>query len=322
MTSIKTLTALAAGALSLSAGSAALAQTPYNQTPYNQSPYGQTSPYGSSQTNPLGAILGALFGDRLGVSTTLDSEWSRGRRPLNAQRAQIEARIDADLRSGDLSSSAANGLRGEYSDLVQLESRYTADGRVTTQERADLSERYRAFSTRYQAGGSDYGDDNQQWTGLADGRADFDARLEAQIRNRSLTRTEANRIRSDYAALIQVENSYQRDGISAREQADLQTRLDDLNRRVGDNYDGGYGTGTGGYGSTPYARQIASIESSIASGERSGYIPRAETERLRTELGDLTRLDAAYRENGLNADESAYLTRRFGELDARVRVRR
>jgi hypothetical protein len=143
MTSIKTLTALAAGAFVLSAGSAAFAQTPYSSTPYGQ----------QTQTDPIGAILGALFGDRLGVSSTLDTEWGRGRRPLNTNRTQFESRLNADVRSGAISSSAASSLSAEYNDLVTLEARYTADGRVTTQERADLSERYRAFSTRYQAGG-------------------------------------------------------------------------------------------------------------------------------------------------------------------------
>jgi len=316
MTSIKTLTALAAGALVVSAGSAALAQTPYGQTPYAGSTYGQTQP----QTDPIGAILTALFGDRLGVSSSLDSEWARGRRPLNTQRAQFEARIDADLRSGALSRSQGDSLRREYGDLIALEARYAADGRMTTQERADLSQRYREFSARVQAGGNG-GYDDDRWSPLSDGRSAFEARVEAQVRNRALTRAEGTRLRNDYAALIQVETSYQRDGLSAREQDDLRTRLDDLNRRVGDTYDNGDGPG-GGYGDGPYGRQIATIEASIAAGERNGAFPRAESERLRTELGDLTRLDAAYRENGLNADENAYLTRRFGELAARVRTRR
>lgn len=60
------------------------------------------------------------------------------------------------------------------------------------------------------------------------------------------------------------------------------------------------------------ARLTEQLEAVRAAG-------RAEAERLRTELGDLTRLDAAYAENGLNADENAYLSRRFGELDLRVR---
>ena len=65
MTSMKLLAAASAAAFALAAGGAS-AQTPYGQS----QPYGQTQ----TQTDPIGAILGALFGDRFGVSTTLDSE--------------------------------------------------------------------------------------------------------------------------------------------------------------------------------------------------------------------------------------------------------
>ena len=290
MTSIKLLAA-ATAALTLAAG-AAPAQTPYSQTPYGQTPYGQTpygqTPYGQTQTpsDPVSAILGALFGDRLGVSSTLDSEWARGRRPLNTNRSQFESRLNADVRSGSISSSAAGSLSAEYADLVQLETRYAADGRFTTQERGDLSERYRAFATRYQAGGQGGGyDDEDRWAPLIDGRAAFDARVDASYRNRTLSRSDVTRLRSDYAALIQLETSYARDGISAREQSDLQLRLDDLNRRVGDNYDGGYGSGDN-YGSDPRGAQI---EARISAGERNGSISRTEAASLRQELRDLTR---------------------------------
>jgi len=279
MISIKCL-ASSAAALTLVAG-AASAQTPYSSTPYGQQPYGQ-----QTQSDPISAILGALFGDRLGVSGTLDSEWARGRRPLNTNRTQFESRLNADVRSGAISSSAANSLNAEYGDLVQLEARYTADGRVTAQERADLSERYRAFATRYQAGGHGGGyDDQDRWEPLIEGRAAFDARIDAGYRNRTLTRTEVTRLRSDYAALIQLETSYARDGISAREQSDLQLRLDDLNRRVGDDYDDDYGSGDT-YGSDPRGAQI---EARISSGERTGSISRTEAASLRLELRDLTR---------------------------------
>ena len=279
MTSIKLLAA-ATAALTLAAG-AASAQTPYSSAPYGQSPYGQTQ----TQSDPISAILGALFGDRLGVSGTLDSEWARGRRPLNTNRTQFESRLNADVRAGAISSSAAASLSAEYADLVRLETRYTADGRVTTQERADLSERYRAFATRYQAGGQDGGyDDEDRWEALIDGRAAFDARVDASYRNRTLSRSDVTRLRTDYAALIQLETSYARDGISAREQSDLQQRLDDLNRRVGDN-DGGYGSGDN-YGSDPRGAQI---EAHIVAGERNGSISRTEAASLRLELRDLTR---------------------------------
>ncbi len=266
---------LATTALLLTAG-AASAQTPYSQTPYGQ----------QTQSDPIGAILGALFGDRLGVSTTLDSEWSRGRRPLNTQRAQFESRLDADVRSGAISSSAASSLSAEYGDLVALEARYTADGRVTAQERADLSERYRAFSTRYQAGGqSGYDDDYDGWRPLAESRAAFDARVNAGVRNRTLTRAQATRLSTDFDALVRLETSYERNGIDARERQDLEARWADLNRRVGDGYDDDYNSGDN-WGSDPRGAQI---EARIAAGERNGSISRTEAASLRLELRDLMR---------------------------------
>ncbi|WP_332658543.1 hypothetical protein [Brevundimonas sp.] len=278
MTSIKTLTALAAGAFVLSAGSAAFAQTPYGSAPYAQT---------QTQTDPIGAILGALFGDRLGTSTTLDSEWGRGRRPLNTNRAQFESRLEADVRSGAISSSAASSLSSEYYELVTLEARYTADGRVTTQERADLTERYRVFSTRYQAGGQGgYDDGYDSWRPLAEVRSTFTSRLDAGVRNRTLTRSQANRLSTDFNALVQLETSYDRNGIDARERADLEARWADLNRRVGDDYDDGYTTPDDNYGSDPRGAQI---EARIAAGERNGSISRTEASSLRLELRDLTR---------------------------------
>ena len=132
---------------------------------------------------------------------------------------------------------------------------------------------------------------------------------------RDITRSESTRLKSDYYALVQLETSYSRNGLDSRERADLQTQLQALNVRVGDDYDNGGGS----YGN--YRSAIARIEASIAQGERSGQINRTEGERLRTELGDLTRLEAAYSPGGYNADESSYLTRRFGELETRVRNR-
>lgn len=276
MTSLK-LIAASAAALTLVAGAASA------QTPYGSAPYGQTQ----TQTDPIGALLGALFGDRLGTSTTLDSEWGRARRPLGTNRTQFETRLDADVRSGAISTTAARSLTAEYNELVTLETRYTADGRVTTTERADLNERYRAFSTRYQAGGQGgYDDGYDDWRPLAESRSTFTSRLDAGVRNRTLTRSQATRLSTDFNALVQLETSYDRDGIDARERADLEARWADLNRRVGDDYDDGYTNPGGNYGSDPRGAQI---EARIAAGERNGSISRTEAASLRLELRDLTR---------------------------------
>lgn len=298
MTSARRLPALAAGALVLAAAPMAFAQTPYTS--------GQQQP--TNQQDAFGAILGALFGDRFGVSTSLEAEWSRGRRPLSNQSSQFQSRLDADVRSGRLSGSEASRLRYEYDDLVQLEARYTADGRVTTQERADLVAQYREFSQRVEAGGSDYSSGSQA---VADGRVDFEARVDAAVRARRLTRTEGTRLKTDYADLIRVESGYLRDGrLTAQERDDLDARLDALDARVGDT---GYG---GGY--VDNRTRLTNIERALSS---SGLGSAAQAQ-IRVELGDLTRLEAAYSRAQPSSDDRDYLDRRISDLETRARVRR
>lgn len=298
MTSLKTLS-VAAAALALSSG-AALAQTPYGGT--------QAQP--NQQQEAIGAILGALFGDRLGVSTSVDAQWAAGRTPLNTQRAQFESRVDADMRSGALSASTGARLKADYLALVQLETRYGSDRRFTSQERAELNERYNALTEALSQGGYAGGGD---WTSVINGRAEFEARVDAAVRARRLTRTEGTRLKADYAALVTVEAGYMRDGsLSGREREDLETRLDALDARVGDV---GYGGGT----------PVVDLRTRLLNIERAAGAPgvgRPQAEQIRVEVGDLTRLEAAYARMSPSADDRAYLERRIADLEVRARVDR
>lgn len=303
MTSTKTLTALAAGVIAFSTAGMAAAQTPYGQT--------QTQP--GSQQEAFGAILGALFGN----GSSLDGQWLRGQRPLNTGRAQFETRLSADVRSGALNTSSAARLRADYDALVQQESAY-APGGFSTQERADLNQRYNDLTARVDAGG-DYG--GASGPSVAEGQADFNARVDAGVASRRLTRTAATRLRTDYQTLIQTEASYRRDGsISAREQDDLDAQLDALDARIGDVAPGG-GYGNGGYQPVADPRtRLSNIERALSTGERSGQINRTEAADIRVELGDLTRLEAAYARTSPSRDDTDYLARRLGELEVRARV--
>ena len=265
---------------------------------YPEDAYDPGQGYGPPAQNQPGDVFGALLGALFGVQTAdqdraLDEDWSRGRRPLYQRRADLDARINAGVRDGSISRYEADRLRADYDALVQLETRYAADGRMTTSERQDLRDRYRTLSQRVgderRDGDIGYGD----WRPLPDQRAAFLDRVDLAVRDRRLSRTEGSRLRADFDALVRLESDYRRDGLSAREQQDLTARLADLDRRVGDVvYDGGYG----------YDPRAAEIEARIVAGERSGRISRTEAARLRDELRDLTR--------------------RWADLEARVSVRR
>lgn len=294
----RNLTAIAAGALVLAAAPAAMAQS------NTQEP--------SRQQERIGAILGALFGDRLGVTTSVESQWAAGRRPLQTQRTQFNTRIDAEVRAGSLTRANGDRLKAEYDEVVALETRYGVDGRFTTQERNELADRYGAITQALSDGGYSSGGSGSTTLTVANGRTDFDRRVDAAVSARRLSRTEGTRLKADYASLVTVEAGYARDGISARERDDLDARLDALDARVGDTNYGG--------GSTVIDNRtrLSNIERALPS---AGLSTTARAQLL-VEHGDLVRLEAAYSRSSPSADDRAYLERRIVDLETRARVRR
>lgn len=263
-----------------------------------------------TQTNQdrLGAVVGALFGDRLGLSA-MDQAWLRGGRPLSDGQSQFATRVDASVRSGAVSSAAGTKLRADYASLVDLERQYSAGG-ITTQERTDLSARYNALIQTLDSGAAGYG----ETANVAAGRTDFERRVDAAVTARRITRTQATQLKTDYQAVIQLETRYQADGvISASERADLDARLDALDARVGDGPAGQAATAN----QTP-AQRLTALQTSITTAENASRITRAEAADIRVALGDLQRLNTAYGRYAASSDDTAYLTRRIGELEARV----
>jgi hypothetical protein len=296
-------TATAAAALMLT-GTAAFAQTD-----------GTTAdPQRSRQQERLNSIFGALFGDRTGSTQSIEAQWSFGRTPLATQRGQFEARIDADVRSGQLDQRTATRLKSDYYDLVQLEARYGADRRFTTQEREDLADRYGRLTQVISDGtyGDEYGSDIG--ISIADGQTEFYQRVDASVNARRITRVAGARLKTDYATLVRTESTYLRDGrITDQERDDLYTRLEALDARVGDMASSGGGSTV----QTPRVRLDA-----IARALPSSGLSASAQAQLRVEHEDLTRLEAAYARLNASADDRAYLDRRLSDLETRARIRR
>lgn len=273
----------------------------------------QTS--GQTTQDRLGAVAGALFGDRLGLSV-LDQGWLRGGRPLADGQVQFSTRVDTSLRSGAVSTAASTRLRSDYAALVQLETQYSAGG-FSTQERADMNARYNALVQTLDSGADGYGDNAPV---VAQGRADFETRVEAAVTARRITRTTATQLKTDYQALITVESGYLSDGaISTTERADLDTRLDALDSRVGDG-PGGVTAPTTPVAPLTASQRLSNLDTAVTAGERSGAVSRTEAADIRVEIGDLARLQAAYARAAPNSDDAAYLTRRLGELELRAKI--
>ena len=267
----------------------------------------QSSGTQPTSNNRLQQILGTMFGQNTTASNSLDAQWRVGRTPLADQRAQFDARVDADARSGALTASSAARLKTEYATVVQLEQRYAADGVFTTTERNELIDSYGALTQTLADGGYTDNSPTDRAT-VGDGRVEFNTRVDAAVSARRLTRVAGSRLKADYVALVQVETNYLRDGrLTDTERNVLDERLDALDARL----DGAT------VAVTPRTRLDA-----IARALPASRLSVAAKAQLRIEHGDLLRLASAYDRLTPTTDERAYLERRLINLETRARVAR
>ena len=257
----------------------------------------------SNNDNPFASIFGALFGDRLGVTTSIESQWAAGQTPLANQRAAFEAKVDTEVRNGSINQATAMRLKADYYNLVQLEDRYGADRRFTTAERTELADRYGQL-TQVLAEGS-YGDNATTLASIADDQAEFYARVDSAVAARRITRAAGTRIKSDYAALARLEQSYLRDGtITLAERNDLDARLDVLDARVGDV----------AYAALTPRQRLERIANALPTVR----LGRPAAAQLRTEYEDLSRLALAYERLSVTTDDRVYLESRLANLETRA----
>lgn len=70
------------------------------------------------------------------------------------------------------------------------------------------------------------------WQNISQRKYNLDRRIDQGERNRSLSRREATRLRNDLNALVRLERTYMRGGLSFRERAELDRRYDRLSVQV------------------------------------------------------------------------------------------
>lgn len=263
----------------------------------------------TSARDRISQILGNLLGVGNSADGSLAGQWTANRRPLSDQRAQFEARVDADVRSGRLPQATGARLKSEYYVLVTLEAQHGADGTYTAAERSELTTRYNELlqvlaDGRYADGAF------APRAAVSEGQIEFNRRVDTALAARRITRVAATRLKADYSALVRTEANYLRDGtLSEVERGDLDARLDGLDQRVGDV----------AYAVPATARTRLEAIARALPSSRLGPAARAQ---LLVEHGDLMRLESAYARLTPTADERAYLERRLTNLEARARISR
>lgn len=152
----------------------------------------------------------------------------------------------------------------------------------------------------------------QSWQSINDRQDNLDRRIDVGVRNGSLTRGEAIRLRAEFRDLVNLEMRYRYNGLTRAERADLDRRFDALSARI--RYQR-HDNDSRWQNVNAHQREL---DRRIDRGMRTGHISRREARELRDEFGDIVRLEARYRNNGLSGWERADLSRRLDRLDAMV----
>lgn len=149
---------------------------------------------------------------------------------INQRQANLDTRIDAGVRSGDLTRSEAMRLRGEFRDLARLEEHYRDSRGLSVSERRDLDMRFDRLSAQIRYDRNDRNDRN--WQPINQRQRQLDNRIDRGVRDGRLTRGEAYRLRGDFSEIAALEMRYRRNGLSYEERRDLDRRFDRLDARL------------------------------------------------------------------------------------------
>jgi len=157
-----------------------------------------------------------------------------GWRDISQRQAEVDARIDTALRDRALSVRDAAQLRAEFQEIVRLETQYRQGG-LSAAEQNDLDRRFAVLSARIPTQGQ-YGQNDQYggygWTSISQRGPQFEARIDAGLRNRSLNSWDATRLRAEFNEIARLEGQYSQGGLTRAEQADLDRRFEALNGRI------------------------------------------------------------------------------------------
>lgn len=167
---------------------------------------------------------------------------------INQRQVNLDSRIEAGVRSGELTRAEAANLRADYRAVADLEMRYRANG-LSQWERQDLDRRFDSISTRIRYDRNDRDDrwNGAGWVNINQRQAQLDRRIDQGLRSGQLTRSEAYRLRGEFQTIARLETRYRVNGLSQWERADLDRRFDVLSDRVRlersdrDRYSYGYG---------------------------------------------------------------------------------
>lgn len=155
----------------------------------------------------------------------------------------------------------------------------------------------------------------QSWQSINERQYNLDRRIDVGVRNGSLTRNEAMRLRAEFRDLARLEARYRASyGLSYAERRDLDMRFDRLSAQI--RYERRDDNDRRNW--QPINQRQNMLENRINAGIRSGRLDRREAYQLRAEFQQIAVLENRYRRGGLSWEERRDLDRRFDRLSAHL----
>lgn len=161
----------------------------------------------------------------------------------------------------------------------------------------------------------------QAWT-INERQASLDARIDAGVRQHTLTAAEAASLRGEFQNIARLETSYKASapGLTDQEKADLNRRFDALSARIKVDRADNDALPTAG---RTIAERETSLNQRIDMGVRQGTLTPAEAQNLRNEFRSIVQEETRFKaSNGLNEAERDQLNKRFDALSARIKINR
>lgn len=237
---------------------------------------------------------------------------------INERQAQLDQRIDAGVRSGQLTGAEAARLRAEFQQIARLENDYRRNG-LSAAERADLDRRFDrlAGQIRDERRDGQYAGGNSPWQNINQRQAQLDQRIDAGVRSGQLTRAEATRLRAEFQQIVRLEDRYRRNGLTAAERADLDGRFDRLAMQIRDQrHDGQRADGRW----ENLNQRQAQFRQRLDTAVQDRRLTQRQAANLTAEFRSIADLEQRYRRGGLTPAERADLNQRFDRLQANFRA--
>lgn len=243
---------------------------------------------------------------------------------INDRQADLYNRIEAGVRTGDLTRAEGERLRSEFEALTRLETQYRrTGGGISDSERRELERQLDALSRQVRVERNDRQDRDRPGAGydnanLNERQRDVLQRIERGERNGNLTRTEARQLRAEFDAIARIEAQYRASGrgLDRVEREYLDRRFDALERRLRDDRrddDRRW---------TRLDERQAQFDRQLDQAVRDRQISSRTAANLRAEFRDIARLERQYRNSrpGITPQERADLNRRFDRMEANFRA--